>query len=106
MDARSFKWSESVHDLEETPSGVLDARGLADEHFLAQDMVHPHHVGDSYVAKFNQRHCWYYWRRMQSGEGILIENTVLFENMDSELDGRTRCNLLQRQDVVLEDEPD
>lgn len=76
--------SISEHPAETTPIAVADAQTIAQEDFIATDLVYSDRVGEIYQLTHNPKHLWYYFPRMQRDEVLLLKC------YDSATDGRAR----------------
>lgn len=77
-------WRPIKGPLLEAPLALCDARSMAAQDFVANDLIYPDRVGETYAVTFNPRHRWFYFPRMQTDEVILIKC------YDSLEDGRAR----------------
>jgi hypothetical protein len=77
-------WRPIKGPLLEAPLALCDARSMAAQDFVANDLIYPDRVGETYAVTFNPRHRWFYFPRMQTDEAILIKC------YDSLEDGRAR----------------
>lgn len=70
----------------QTPLALCDARSFTDDDLIATDFVYPHLRGETSSVKYNPKHRWVYFSRMQPDEVILIRVH------DSANDGRARLS--------------
>jgi len=77
-------WRPIKGPLLEAPLALCDARSMAAHDFVANDLIYPDRVGETYAVTFNPRHRWFYFPRMQTDEAILIK---CYDSLD---DGRAR----------------
>jgi len=77
-------WRPIKGPLLEAPLALCDARSMAAGDFVANDLIYPDRVGETYAVTFSPRHRWYYFPRMQTDEAILIK---CYDSLD---DGRAR----------------
>ena len=77
-------WRPIRGPIESTPLAVCDAHSIEPEDFVASDLIYRDKVGETYRFKFNPKHRWYYFPRLQRNEAILLKC------YDSKEDGRAR----------------
>ncbi|HTO81796.1 MAG TPA: CmcJ/NvfI family oxidoreductase [Methylomirabilota bacterium] len=77
-------WRPIKGPLLEAPLALCDARSMAAGDFVANDLIYPDRVGETYAVTFNPGHRWFYFPRMQTDEAILIK---CYDSLD---DGRAR----------------
>ena len=77
-------WRPIQGPLESAPLALADAESVADEDFVATDLVYPDRVGEIYYGAHRPSHRWFYFPRMERDEALLIKG------YDSLEDGRAR----------------
>ena len=77
-------WRPIQGPLESAPLALADAESVADEDFIATDLVYPDRVGEIYYGAHRTSHRWFYFPRMERNEAMLIKG------YDSLEDGRAR----------------
>jgi hypothetical protein len=77
-------WRSISGPVEDVPLAVADARSVEPDDLVAGDLVYPDKVGEVYAVRYNPRHRWYYFPKMEVGEALLIKS------YDSVEDGRAR----------------
>jgi len=77
-------WRPIRGPLRDAPLAVADARSVAPEDLVGQDLVYPDRVGETYAVTYNPAHRWYYAPDMQPNEALLLKC------YDSATDGRAR----------------
>ena len=63
---------------------LSDARSIAFDDWLIAERRYPHRVGQTYRLKYNPKHRWFYFPRLERNEAILLKC------YDSKEDGRAR----------------
>jgi hypothetical protein len=77
-------WRPITGPLQDFPLAVADARTIPFDDLVAQDLVYPDRVGETYGVTFSPAHRWYYLRDMQPNEALLLKC------YDSRTDGTAR----------------
>src|SRR5262249_23694778 len=77
-------WRPIRHPVETFPLAICDARSVAFTDFVISERRYPDRIGQTYAAKYNPNHRWYYFPRMRR------EEALVFKVYDSEKDGRAR----------------
>jgi hypothetical protein len=77
-------WRPIRHPVETFPLAICDARSVAFEDFVISERRYPDRIGQTYAAKYNPNHRWYYFPRMRR------EEALVFKVYDSLKDGRAR----------------
>jgi hypothetical protein len=77
-------WRPIKGPLLDAPLALCDARTMASQDFVANDLIYPDRVGETYAVTFNPRHRWFYFPKMQTDEALLIK---CYDSLD---DGRAR----------------
>ena len=77
-------WRPIRHPVETFPLAICDARSVAFEDFIISERRYPNRIGQTYAVKYNPKHHWYYFPRMQR------EEALVFKVYDSLKDGRAR----------------
>ncbi|HLQ92575.1 MAG TPA: CmcJ/NvfI family oxidoreductase, partial [Xanthobacteraceae bacterium] len=77
-------WRPIRHPVETFPLAICDARSVAFEDFVISERRYPDRIGQTYAAKYNPNHRWYYFPRMRR------EEALVFKVFDSLKDGRAR----------------
>ena len=77
-------WRPIRGPLQDAPLAMCDARSVAPEDLVAQDLVYRDRVGEIYAVTYDPAHRWYYVPEMQADEALLLKC------YDSATDGRAR----------------
>jgi hypothetical protein len=77
-------WRPIKGPVESSPLAVCDARSIAFEDWVAQDLIYRDRVGETYAITYNPAHRWFYFPKMRTDEVLLIKC------YDSKEDGRAR----------------
>lgn len=77
-------WRPITGPLQDFPLAVADARSVPFSDLVAQDLIYPHRVGETYGVLYSPGHRWHYLRDMQAGEALLLKC------YDSRTDGTAR----------------
>jgi hypothetical protein len=77
-------WRPIKGPLLDAPLALCDARSIAPSDLVANDLVYPDRVGETYAVTYNPQHRWFYFPRMQADEAVLIK---CYDSLD---DGRAR----------------
>jgi hypothetical protein len=77
-------WRPIRLPVESLPLAICDARSVSPEDFVISERRYPNRVGQTYAIKYNPRHRWYWFPRMQRDEALV------FKVYDSLKDGRAR----------------
>ncbi len=77
-------WRPIRGPVERAPLAFVDGQTVADEDFVAMDLVYPDRTGEIYGFTHNPGHEWVYFPRMTLDEALLIKT------YDSAEDGRVR----------------
>lgn len=77
-------WRSINGPVTDTPLAFTDARTVADEDWIATDLVYPDRTGEIYRVAFNPAHRWFYVPNLQPDELLLLKT------FDSASDGRAR----------------
>lgn len=77
-------WRAINQPIESNPLAIADARSLAPDDLVAAERRYPHRVGETYQIRYNPKHRWYYFPRMQRDEALVFK---VYESMK---DGRAR----------------
>jgi len=77
-------WRPIKGPLLTAPLALCDARSIAMSDFVANDLIYPDRVGETYTVTYSPEHRWFYFPRMQPDEAVLIKC------YDSLEDGRAR----------------
>ena len=77
-------WRPIRHPVETFPLALCHARSVAFEDFIISERRYPNRIGQTYAVKYNPKHHWYYFPRMQR------EEALVFKVYDSLKDGRAR----------------
>jgi hypothetical protein len=77
-------WRPIRHPVETFPLAICDARSVSFEDFVIAERRYPTRVGQTYSVKYNPKHHWYWFPRMQRDEALV------FKVYDSIKDGRAR----------------
>ena len=77
-------WRPIIRPVLANPLALADARSIDSGDLLVTERRYPDRVGQTFRLKYNARHRWFYFPRMQPHEAIV------FKVYDSERDGRAR----------------
>ena len=77
-------WRPIRGPLRDAPLAMCDARSVAPDDLVPQDLVYRDRVGEIYAVAYNPAHRWYYVPEMQADEALLLKC------YESETDGRAR----------------
>ncbi len=77
-------WRSIAGTIEESPLGIVDARSVAFEDFIASDLIYRDRLGETYGVRHNPAQRWYYYPAMTGNEAMV------FKCYDSATDGRAR----------------
>ena len=77
-------WRPIRGPLRDAPLAMCDARSVAPEDLVPQDLVYRDRVGEIYAVTYSPAHRWYYVPEMQADEALLLKC------YDSATDGRAR----------------
>src|SRR5438874_2430916 len=77
-------WRPIRHPVETFPLAICDARSVAFTDFVISERRYPDRIGQTYAARYNPNHRWYYFPRMRR------EEALVFKVYDSVKDGRAR----------------
>lgn len=77
-------WRPTAGVVEESPLGIVDARTVAFEDFVASDLIYRDRLGETYGVRHNPAHRWYQYPAMRPDEALV------FKCYDSAEDGRAR----------------
>jgi hypothetical protein len=77
-------WRPIRGPVESTPLAICDAQSIESGDFVPTDFVYRDKIGEVYRFKYNPRHRWFYFPRLERNEVILLKC------YDSKEDGRAR----------------
>ena len=77
-------WRPIRHPVETFPLAICDARSVSTDDFIISERRYPDRIGEIYSVRYNPRHRWFYFPRMQRDEVLFIKC------FDSLTDGRAR----------------
>jgi hypothetical protein len=77
-------WRPIRGPVESTPLAICDAQSIEPGDFVPTDFVYPDKIGEVYRFKYNPKHRWFYFPRLERDEVILLKC------FDSKEDGRAR----------------
>ena len=77
-------WRPIRGPIKSSPLAVCDAQSIAQEDFVASDLIYPDKVGETYRFAYNPFHRWFYYPNLERDEAILLKC------YDSKADGRAR----------------
>jgi hypothetical protein len=77
-------WRSIAGTIEQQPLGIVDARSVTFEDFIASDLIYRDRLGETYGVRHNPAHRWYYYPAMTADEAMV------FKCYDSATDGRAR----------------
>jgi hypothetical protein len=77
-------WRSIAGTIEEAPLGIVDARSVTLEDFIASDLIYRDRLGETYGVRHNPAHRWFYYPAMGGDEAMV------FKCYDSATDGRAR----------------
>jgi hypothetical protein len=66
-------WKPIRGPVEGAPLAVCDARTIEPPDLVPTDLRYPDRTGEVYSLRFNPRHRWFYFSRMQAGEAMLLK---------------------------------
>lgn len=66
-------WRPIRGPLRDAPLAMCDARSVAPEDLVPQDLVYRDRVGEIYAVTYNPAHRWYYVPDMQPDEALLLK---------------------------------
>jgi len=66
-------WRPIIGPLEHLPLAFCDARSIEPEDAVANDLLYPDRVGETYLLRYSPRQRWFYVPRMTTGEVALIK---------------------------------
>ena len=85
-DEKHRVWCPLNHPVTDWPLAVCDCRTVDPEQDLEEvDTVLPHRVNEIYHLRHNSSHKWYYMRKQQPNEALIMKIC------DSEETGTTQC---------------
>src|SRR5467141_3779463 len=64
-------WRPIRSPVETFPLAICDARSVAFEDFVISERRYPDRIGQTYAAKYNPNHRWYYFPRMRREEALV-----------------------------------
>lgn len=71
--------------VQSKPLAMLDPGSVDDEDILTFEMQHAERYDESYAMRFNTRHQWYFYPRMERAE------CIVFKSWDSRKESAARC---------------
>jgi hypothetical protein len=77
-------WRSIAGTIEQQPLGIVDARSVTFEDFIASDLIYRDRTGETYGVRHNPAHRWFYYPEMRADEAMV------FKCYDSATDGRAR----------------
>lgn len=77
-------WRSIAGTIEQQPLGIVDARSVGFEDFIASDLIYRDRLGETYGVRHNPAHRWFYYPAMTADEAMV------FKCYDSATDGRAR----------------
>jgi hypothetical protein len=77
-------WRPIRGPIESTPLAICDAQSIEPGDFVPTDFVYRDKIGEVYRFKYNPKHRWFYFPRLERDEVILLKC------FDSKEDGRAR----------------
>jgi hypothetical protein len=77
-------WRPIRGPVESTPLAICDAQSIEFGDFVPTDFVYHDKIGEVYRFKYNPKHRWYYFPRLERDEAILLKC------FDSAEDGKAR----------------
>ena len=77
-------WRSIAGTIEQQPLGIVDARSVTFEDFIASDLIYRDRLGETYGVRHNPAHRWFYYPAMTADEAMV------FKCYDSATDGRAR----------------
>jgi hypothetical protein len=77
-------WRPMRGPLLESPLTLCDAQSLSEENLIASDLKYPDRTGETYSITYNSNQRYYYFRKMQ------VDEVVLIRCFDSGLHGAAR----------------
>ena len=77
-------WRSIAGTIEQQPLGIVDARSVDFEDFIASDLIYRDRLGETYGVRHNPAHRWFYYPAMTADEAMV------FKCYDSATDGRAR----------------
>lgn len=77
-------WRSIAGTIEQAPLGIVDARSVSFEDFIASDLIYRDRLGETYGVRHNPAHRWFYYPAMTADEAMV------FKCYDSATDGRAR----------------
>lgn len=77
-------WRSIAGTIEQSPLGIVDARSVTFEDFVASDLIYRDRLGETYGVRHNPGHRWFYYPAMTGDEAMV------FKCYDSATDGRAR----------------
>ena len=77
-------WRSIAGTIEQLPLGIVDARSVAFEDFIAADLIYRDRRGETFGVRHNPAHRWFYYPAMNGDEAMV------FKCYDSATDGRAR----------------
>lgn len=77
-------WRSIAGTIEQQPLGIVDARSVPFEDFIASDLIYRDRLGETYGVRHNPAHRWFYYPAMTADEAMV------FKCYDSATDGRAR----------------
>ncbi|HVV92839.1 MAG TPA: CmcJ/NvfI family oxidoreductase [Hyphomicrobiales bacterium] len=77
-------WRPIRGPVRDTPLAVCDARSVAPDDLVAQELVYPDRTGEIYSVTYRPSHAWVYFPDMRTDEALLLKC------YDSAADGRAR----------------
>lgn len=77
-------WRSIAGTIEQQPLGIVDARSVTFDDFIASDLIYRDRLGETYGVRHNPAHRWFYYPAMTADEAMV------FKCYDSATDGRAR----------------
>ena len=100
-------WRPIVGPLEHLPLALCDARSIEPEDAVANDLLYPDRVGETYLIRYNPKHRWFYVPRMTTDEVALIKcydsdgSRARFSAHSAFEDPNTLANALPRASIEI-----
>lgn len=66
-------WRPIRHPAHDRPLALCDARSVAPEDWIAQDVIYPERRGEIYGVRYNPAHRWFYYPAMTPDEAVLLK---------------------------------
>ena len=66
-------WRSIAGTIEQQPLGIVDARSVRFEDFIASDLIYRDRLGETYGVRHNPAHRWFYYPAMTADEAMVFK---------------------------------